>query len=247
VIACNVGALHREDPVLLAVGGTMAKVFGSAHVLLVPNTRNALVVAVRGGPLRRELLAAAVEHPLAPWTSVADRDHWRALATAGARPQAWLDLAVGEPLDDDRPVIDALLASSYIERNDDGVVIACVGTVAVAGAEGEAFTAAAANDPLTVLQCVRRSSAASAYLRELAGDARWRVRALRSAAAEYDAALPLAADEASRGRLRDKRARLQQELASYDLAFASAARNGWLQGAGLLLLLPLLWGLRRLP
>ncbi len=247
VIACNVGALHRDDPVLRAIGGTMAEVFGNASVLLVPNTRNALLVAVRGAPIDRTRLQRASEHALAAWVSAADRGHWQQLAVMAARPDAWLEIPAATPLDDDRPVLDALLAKSYIERDDDGKVVVAKGTTAVAGAEGEAYAAAVANDPMAVLGCVARSSGDSAYLRELAGDARWRLRSLRCAAAEYDLALQRADDDGLRARVQDKRARLQQQLATYDLADASASRNGWLQVALAVLLLPLVWLLRRWP
>ena len=45
VLACNVGALSYEDPVLRAIAGTVADVFEDVLVLLVPSSRNALLIA----------------------------------------------------------------------------------------------------------------------------------------------------------------------------------------------------------
>lgn len=48
VVALNVGGLSIEDPVVEAVSGTLASVFGSARVGRVPGTRNMIVVARDG-------------------------------------------------------------------------------------------------------------------------------------------------------------------------------------------------------
>jgi spermidine synthase len=227
LLACNVGALQPTDPVLLAIGASMKAVFGHARALLLPNTRNALLVARRGDEPRPERLAAAGSDGAN--LTAADRAHWqRLLATASASP--WFDVGNGaSPLVDDRPLLDRLLARSYVDTRDTGERVECRGDVDVPGAEIAAFGARQRRDWSALLDAVRSSRAESALLREYAGDARWSLRELRSAAAEYERAAGLAADEPTRARLRGNLAYLADELGPVQRAEASARRNGWLQ------------------
>ncbi|MBL8752358.1 MAG: fused MFS/spermidine synthase, partial [Planctomycetes bacterium] len=230
VIACNVGALHADDAVLQAIAATMVEVFGHAHVLLVPRTRNALLVARRGSPPDASQLAAAATHALSARVGTADRAHWQGLVAAAARPGAWRHLRRGGlVLDDDRPVLDALLADSYIARDDATELVPCQGPVDAPGAEAAAYAAQLADDVPGVLDAVRSSRVATAYLREQAARMRWRMRSLSAAAAEYDAALALGPDADQRARIVADRAVLQTELDVRDRADAAARRNGWLQ------------------
>jgi spermidine synthase len=245
LIACNVGALHKGDPVLRAIGATMAEVFGHALALLLPRTRNALLIAARGDAP----VPAAMPRVVPAGLSVADQKHWAAvLDQAIAGP--WHDLAGAGPLlDDDRPRLDRLFADSYVARSDPGVVVPTEGDTPPAGAESAAHAAAVRRAWPEVLQAVQQSREATAYLREVAGDAQWSLRALRSAAAEYAAALALATtagDAVAATRLRGKLDDLAADLRPIAVAEAAARRNGaWQWGiiaaAAVALVLAMAW------
>ncbi len=244
VIACNVGALHGDDPVLRAIGTTMAAVFGHAQALLVPNSRNALLVARRGPPpdsSRLRDVAFGNER-----LSTTDQTHWQDLvATASALP--WLDVSQGGPvLADDRPQLDHLLARSYVDRRDQAQLQTCAGTVEVAGAEAIAYAARQRRDWHGVLAAVADSKEASLAMREWAGDSRWSLRELRSAEAEYAAAATLAVPADARARIAQKRADVAADLVPIEAAERVAARNGWLQWAVLGAAMLSLWATRRL-
>lgn len=227
VIACNVGALHADDPVLRAIGGTLASVFGHALAMQVPNSRNALLVARVGRPPEPARLGSFEfgDERLQP----EDAQHWRWLVTTAAT-LPWRDVAGEQVLVDDRPVLDRLLADSYVGRRDAGAVLACTGSSSAAAAEVDAYAARQRRDFPAVLRAVAGSAAPTRVLREHAGDARWTLRELRSARAEYEAAMQLAADESDRERLRGKLADVTADLAPVERAEATASRNAWLQG-----------------
>src|SRR5204862_4014740 len=131
--ACNVGALRPDDPVLQSIGATMRSVFGHARALLLPNLRNALLVARNGEPPRPPPADAADRS--APGVSPADREHWQSIVGIAANPRAWTDIGgEGRLLVDDQPILDHLLADSYIARDDHGLIVECKGGVDVAGA-----------------------------------------------------------------------------------------------------------------
>lgn len=223
VIVCNVGALRRDDPVLVHVGASLRRVFGTAHAMLVPSSRNALLVARRDAELAPAALAGFVFGD-ERFASDADAAAWRALVAAVAEG-AWFPIdASVEPLVDDRPVLDLLLARSYLDRKDTGALTACAGRVAASDAEMAAFRARQRRDWSAVLAAVDGSSEATSYLRELAGDARWSLRQLRAARAEYEAAAG-AADADSGPRLRDKLDSLAIDLDAVARAETVAARN----------------------
>jgi spermidine synthase len=230
VVACNVGALRRDDPVLARVGASMAAVFGHARAMLVPNSRNALLVARAGEP---PAVARLVDFRFGGerFAAAADDDAWRRIV-ATAAGAAWFDCVAAqpvEPLADDRPELDRLLAASYLEVRDAGGALELVGKSQPAAAELAAYEARQRLDWPGVLAAVGGSAAATSYLRELAGDARWSLRELRAAAAEYDAALQLAEDPATKDRLAGKRQAVAEEAAPVERAEQLAARNGWLQ------------------
>jgi spermidine synthase len=227
VVACNVGALHVGDPVLQAIGATVAAVFGHALAFQIPRSRNALLVAAKGAPPR----PAAIVQLVPAGLSASDRELWeRVLARAAAGP--WIDLASAAPvLRDDRPELDRLFASSYIERTDPATTVSMNGPEAAAGAESAAYAAAMRSDWTGVLAAVQQSREATPTLREYAGDARWSLRLLHGAAAEYRAALGLAADDASRDRLRGKLRDVVSDAEPLVRAERTAARNGAWQWA----------------
>ncbi|MCA8948539.1 MAG: fused MFS/spermidine synthase [Planctomycetes bacterium] len=242
VVALNVGGLRDDDPVLRAIGTTLAAVFGHAFALHVPNSRNYLVVAKAGAPPAFDRLTA--EPPVGGEAlNDADRTAWLELVHYAARPAAWRDVGSGGPvLDDDRPELDELMMQSYVATTDPGAVVACAGGVAPDAAELTAYEAATVGDWLGVLAAVASSRAPTAFLREKAGHARWSMRELRAAIAEYGAARELADDPTARERLDHSLAVLGDELAPQREAAAVTARNGWLALAVVALMLgSVLW------
>jgi spermidine synthase len=232
VLACNVGGLHADDPVLRAIGTTVASVFGHARAIQVPRTRNFLIVARRGSvPGPAELPSALVgEERL----TAADAEHWLGILQSARDPQRWHDVGSGgELLVDDRPVLDELLHGSYLLQRDSGSATACAGRSEPSAAEILAHAAAQRQDWHAVLLAVGSSHTPTAYLRELAGDARWWLRELHGASAEYDAALSLAEEPLVRERLAGKVAQLTADRRPQQRAEAVAERNGWLVAVSL--------------
>lgn len=240
VLACNVGALRPDDPVLRAIGSTVAAEFGHALAVQVPNTRNFLLVARRGE--RPEPTQLAELGAVAPAAGAADRSHWQRLVTVASDPTVWFDVGEGGPvLDDDRPVLDQLLHQSYVARLDVDDLVACTGTVDPSGAELAAYDERRRRNWTGVLQAIAKSRAPTATLREYAGDSRWSMRQLAAATAEYEAALALASDESSRARLRGNLAILAEERQPLQLAGEIATRNAWLEALLLVALVVTGW------
>ncbi|MEO6597763.1 MAG: fused MFS/spermidine synthase [Planctomycetota bacterium] len=244
IIACNVGGLYADDPVLRAIGSTMGAVFGHALAFQVPNTRNFLLLSRRGAPPEPAALSKFVfgEERL----DDADRAHWVSIVETASNADFWSQVGEGRaPLVDDRPVLDRLLLASYVDRTEPTTVEVCRGPAEPAGAEVEAYRRHQARDWPGVLRAVAGSKAATAYLRELAGDARWHLRQLRTAALEYEAAQALTTDAVTIERLRGRLAAANREVEPLQHAEATAGRNGQLQvGLGACILV-LLWLLRR--
>lgn len=232
VIACNVGALDLDDPVLRAIGTTLASVFGNATALLVPDSRNALLIARRGRPATPARLREFAFGGESPAIAAADRARWRAIVDAASAREAWRDVGTGGPvLRDDRPELDELLFAGYVQHGDPRQRIECRGARAVATAELEAYQALQRDDWPGVLAAVEGSERASPFLRLLAGDARWRLRELRSATLEYQDGLALGPTAEQRGQLEDRLARAATSLAPIETADAAARRNAWLAWA----------------
>jgi spermidine synthase len=239
LLACNVGALRPDDAVLRAIGTTVASVFGHATALLLPNSRNALLVARRGPPPDPRQLLANSAQPSS--LHAADASYWQQLRTIAAEPNRWHDVSRGgELLTDDRPVLDTLLERGYLARRANAAVVAMRGSETPRAAELAAFQAAQQQDWGGVLRAVATSSSATAYLRELAGDARWSLRELPAAAAEYAASLALAGDSGEATRVLRKQASLGEDLQPQQRADAIADRNAWLAAAALASLVGLL-------
>lgn len=229
VLACNVGALRPDDPVLRAIGTTLAAEFGHALAVQVPNTRNFLLVARRGAQPDPAQVAGLAELPL-DGLSPADQAHWRRLVDVARDATLWIDVADGGPvLDDDRPVLDQLLHDSYVARLDVPDLLDCTGAVDPAGAELAAYEERRRRNWPGVLAAVAGSRAPTALLREYAGDARWSMRQLEAAVAEYSAALTLAGDPASQQRLRGNLAILAEEVQPLRRAHQVGTRNAWLE------------------
>ena len=133
-------------------------------------------------------------------------------------------------LTDDRPVLDELLHESYVRGTRAEGLVPCEGPSEPTGAESAAYAARTRLDWPAVLAAVATSRRASPYLREVAGDARWSMRELQAATAEYEAALALLepGDTAVRERLQGNLAQLVLDRGPVLLAERTAARNGWL-------------------
>ncbi|MBL8748299.1 MAG: fused MFS/spermidine synthase [Planctomycetes bacterium] len=233
VLVCNVGALERDDPVLRAMGATLATVFGESMALPVPSSRNFLLAARRGRPLAPECLAGFVFG--GERLSGDDLQQWRRVVSFAAQPAAWGRFeGATNVLVDDRPVLDRLLLASYVERRDPGVVVVCDGDRDAVAAEAAAFPAATLRDWGAVLAAVRTSRSESAYLREVAGDARWSLRHLHAAALEYEAAERLAPDDVTRDRVASKLRTVREERLPVLRAADVATRAAWLEAALLL-------------
>ncbi len=239
VLACNVGALHPADPVLRAIGTTVASVFGHAIATQVPDSRNFLLVARRGRSPDPACLPPVV--PEVGHLGAADAETLRTVLRKAGDPKVWYDVGRGgELLVDDRPVLDHLLHASYVQTADPDVVVACRGAVDPRGAEIDAFEAARRRDWQRVLDIVADSRAPTADLRELAGDARWSLRQLGAAAREYRAGAGLT-DGAARDRLRRKLDQVVADAGPAAAAAAVAARNGWFALAAIAALGALAW------
>lgn len=245
VLACNVGALRPDDQVLVRIANTMGHVFGHVRALQVPNSRNALLVARHGSPPQPAALAGfafGAERFAAP----ADAAAWRRIVEHAATAN-WFDPWLGlDALVDDRPVLDVLLAESYVRGRDPAAPIAAKGTATVEAAELAAFQARQRGDWPQVIAAAESCAQATAYLREQVGDARWAMRELRAALAEYDAGLAADPSADVAARMREKRGYVAEEIVPVARAEDLALRNAWLQAVALAAAAGALAGLRRL-
>lgn len=233
VLACNVGALRPDDPVLTAIAGTMREQFGSVLALPVPNSRNVLLVGRRDTALSPERLAAA--HATPTTLQPEDAARWRAMLAHATHPAKWWSISGERVLVDDRPELDELLMAGYLADGDPGTATVCSGTSAPSAAELDAYEARLLLDWQAVLRHCAASATATTFLRELAGDARWALRHLRAAELEYEAALASGPDASARLRLERNLGFVREDLQRIEAARACGARNGWLLAASLLL------------
>jgi hypothetical protein len=231
VVACNVGGLDAADPVVDAIGRTLAHVFGAAYALHVPDSRNMLLVARSDLPLAPAAAVARFE-PGSERLSAADAAALAHIVAVAGNPGAWTSFApTGAALVDDRPELDRLFDSSYVAHPDDGVLLRISGGEDPAGAEAAVHAARAAGDFAGALRAAARSREPTAYLRLLCGDARWSRLELHGAAAEYAAGLALDAAPEVAAQLRDRAARIATELRPYDEAAAAGTRSALLGAA----------------
>ncbi|MCC6782923.1 MAG: fused MFS/spermidine synthase [Planctomycetes bacterium] len=238
LVAINCGGVRFDDPVVSAIAGTLASVFGSAHAFRVPASRNVLIVARLGAAFEPTRLA-----PLA-----SDPEPLRAVDELLADPRRWRQFGPAEePLVDDRPLLDALHEDSLAGRSGATALIPIAGSSSATVAEAAAYDAMLHGDHEAALASVGTASAESWYLRFLAGDARWALHDVQGADLEYARALELEppADEAAL--LTARRASATTELAAIERARAAGVRNGGLAlGTGLLIALLFGLTLRRL-
>ena len=242
VIACNVGALSMDDPVLRAIVGTLEAVFEDVAVLMVPRSRNALVVGRRAQTLDPTTLkATSGGRSLSP----RDQQAWDALIEHASDASRWRRLASAGPvLCDDRPLLDELWSDSYVESRDPAMALEAAGSRSLEDAEQSAFEANQRGDWEAALAALAACGESSPFLRLQAGDARWNMRHLRSAALEYRAGLA-GADPALRATLDRRLDGLEVELAPLRDAERSTLWLGWLSALVIALGVGLGWLIRR--
>jgi spermidine synthase len=230
ILACNVGALNLDDAVLSAVAATVGDVFEDVRVLLIPQTRNALLVARRARPIEPENLLVTQSRVDAPSDELSenDRDHWQQILAMGGDPTNWHSMTnAGPVLRDDQPLLDELLFASYVDRTDPEASIQCNGPRSEADAEQASYEAFLIADWRGVLEAVATSRKETPYLRQLAGDARWHLRELKSAKLEYALGLATATTLGQTSALAQRIDRAREELIPIEAAESAATRNGW--------------------
>ena len=219
LVAVNCGGVRFDDPVVVAIAGTMAAVFGEAAALRVPRSRNMVLAARRGGafdPAR--IVARPGDDPrmVETCTVEADPRRWRRYAPAA------------EPLVDDRPLLDSLHDASLAARGGQGERSSISGATPEEEAAAAAFDAVQYGDFEAALGAVAGSRRETSYLRFLAGDARWALHDVRGADAEYATAIELSPSDDEMALLQGRRREVRAEIDALDRASATATRNGWL-------------------
>ncbi|MGE3174090.1 MAG: fused MFS/spermidine synthase [Planctomycetota bacterium] len=227
VVACNVGGLDASDPVLGAIAGTMAAVFGEALALQVPSSRNLLLVARRDAAVAPAALARYDPTSDAARLGAADGAIWSKVVAhaAAARWHRFAPAAEPRQLRDDRPELDELLHRSYVDDRDPRAALAIAGADAAPGAEAAAYAAFAAGDLAGVLDAAGRSREPTPYLRWLCGVTRWRQRQLGAAEAEFEHGLALGPEPALRADLERELEALRAERQPILRAEQAADRN----------------------
>lgn len=233
LLACNVGGIGFDDPVLQAIARTAREESFEVKALRIPRSRNFLLIARSGAPVEPATLP---ESPLGDERlSAQDLASWQALLALARDPRRWQAPGdSGVVLTDDRPVLDQLLHRSYLEIHDPRRATAPAGSEDPAGAEVLVHQARTHEDWEGVLRAAATSRQPTGYLHEMSGDARWGLRQLLAARAEYHAASKLATSLEQRQRLEHKLAGLAAELDGATAAAAAATRLGWLAAAALL-------------
>jgi spermidine synthase len=223
VVSVNVGGLDFDDPVVRGLGSTMAEVFGNSHGFHIPYSRNFMLVARKAAPLDPTVLGRVrVADPQLQeiLNRTAAAHGWRSFSAADG----------GHVLRDDRPVLDELLdRSGYGAGSVSITQIAGDRDPVEVGTEVRDLLGAA--NPRGAIATLSEAQRATAFLRILAGDARWSMGNLRGAMAEYRAAQDIPGDPVQgdlETYLNTQLAALGEALASRDKAISIATRNGWL-------------------
>jgi spermidine synthase len=227
IVAVNAGGRTFDDPVVRALSGTIAAVYGAAHAFRIPESRNFMILGRKGRVLDPAVLQDVTD---------AGPDMGRVLAAA-SRSGAWRTFAPGnEALDDDRPFLDVLQERALVRRIADPAIVPIGGTRPSEEVEQEVYGLASERDWEGVLRSVSSAAAATGYLRMMAGDARWRLHDQVGAAAEYDAALAIGADDSLLPELERRVGLVLAAREQGERAERITARNGLLAiGAALVL------------
>lgn len=236
LVAVNCGGVRFDDPVVVAIAGTMAAVFGEAAAFRVPRSRNMLLAARKGGSLDPARIAARP----------GDDPRMVETCTVEADPRRWRRYApAAEPLVDDRPLLDSLHDASLATRGGQGERSTIAGATPEEEAAAAAFDAVQYGDFEAALAAVAGSRRETSYLRFVAGDARWALHDVRGADAEYAKALELSPSEGDVALLRGRRSDLGVEIDALDRASATATRNGWLSALAAAIAAVLVLGMAR--
>ena len=224
VVAVNLGGCSFSDRVVRCVAATIADVFGSCAAFRVPDSRNFMLLGRKGQRVDRSVLAGVA--------AAAGSDLQRVLREL-ARPGAWREFGPGSEtvLRDGWPLLDALQEQALGAAGAQAEVMPIGGDAEVASSEAKARQELLDADYEGVLATVRSSRTASAYLRFLAGDARWRLHDPAGAVCEYEAARALDPRVVEAQVLEQRLAGARQLAAKDAQARAVAARNAWLAWA----------------
>lgn len=222
VVSVNLGGTSFDDPVVATVGRTLARVFGSAGALRIPASRNFLLVARKGLPLDREMLARVTDADprCAPALLAWQKDgSWR----------AWRDDPAAGVLVDGWPLLDVLQDEVLRKRAERTTLLPAVpGGRGVAELESQVAAALTSGAFEEAKALLGTAGSWSAYLRYLAGDVRWQLHDPEGARLEYEEARRLDAKVVPAETL-DTRIRGATELAAPLVHAASVgSRNGWL-------------------
>ena len=184
----------------------------------------ALLVARREGVVA----PAAVRGRSVAGLSALDQERWDQVLAHAGDPEQWRRLeGAGPVLRDDQPLLDELLLESYVVDDDPEELLAAAGVRKLADAEQLAYEANQRGAWSDAIAALEECQQASAFLRLQAGDARWYLRQLTSAALEYRAGLELSPPDDLRRKLEARAAALRVEREPLLAAQAAAARTWW--------------------
>lgn len=251
VVACNVGGLGFDDPVLCAMAKTMRNRFSDVAAFRVPDSRNVLLVGRKGADIDPGCLVRT-ESPTGSLSSEEARLWRRVLdeaATGAWRGAEQLpSYGTAPTLHDDRPLLDELLLQSYLDADRGSEDLAFQGPDSREWAESAAFDAYRRGDFDGTVAAALRSAEASAYLCYLAGAARWSQRRLQAALAHTLDGLAMQPPEPLLTSLASQRDALRAEWAPIARAHDVADRNLVIAaGVSLVAILAALVPLRRSP
>ena len=227
VLACNVGGLGIDDPVVTAIAHTMRAVFDDVAALRIPDSRNVLLLGRRDAPL----VAASLPDAVPPVAGMSATEHgiWSRVV-AEAKAARWgkfaSDAGASIPLRDDRPALDGLLLASYVQNKDPGEPLGFSGPNSAEWAEAAAFERYSEGDFPGVIAAAKSSVKATPYLCYLAGAANWALRRIQSARMATQDGIAMAPAEPLLGSLRAQGDALDAEWQPIARAMGIAERNG---------------------
>jgi spermidine synthase len=232
VLACNVGGLGIDDPVVTAIAHTMRAVFDDVAALRIPDSRNVLLLGRRDA----QLASASLPDAVPPVAGMSEVEHgiWSRVV-AEAKAARWgkfaTDAGASIPLRDDRPALDGLLLASYVQNKDPGEPLGFSGPNSAEWAEAAAFERYSEGDFPGVIAAAKSSVKATPYLCYLAGAANWALRRIQSARMATQDGVAMAPAEPLLGSLRAQGDALDAEWQPIARAMGIAERNGILAAA----------------
>ena len=228
VVACNVGGLGFDDPVLVAMARTMRERFSDVAAFRVPDSRNVLLVGRKDARIdpsslsRTDASTGSLSNLEAGlWRRVVDE----AAAGTWRRAEELPGYGTAPSLRDDRPLLDELLLRSYLDADRGVEALVFGGPESREWAESAAFDAYRRGDFDGTVAAAGRSTDPSPYLCYLAGAARWSQRRLQSALAHTLDGLAMSPPEPLLASLTNQRDALQSEWAPIARAREVADRN----------------------